>query len=535
MKIQNDEGLGNVVLENDLDRHTKWAKFMFPRIQVMKEMLRDSGVLTICIDDRELFNLGKMCDEVFGEKNRIAIINWQKLGGPQTYTHVSPATEYILVYAKNLEKTKTGLMPRSEEYLNKFKNPDKDPRGTWVVGDPSSQTPTFSMVYAIQNPFTGEIHYPPRGCWTFAKPKMKKFLEGWGSEYQEVDIKDGKSPALLIKGFLTKNLENPIQDLAIQASSKKAYEVLEKGPWPKIIFSHGGKGKPQQKRYLADMKEGHIPIIWWGKEDYENPIELGVVSWDLAQSGTTAVASSEISRSVGRGHGFETAKPLKLLNKLIQLWCPPNGLVLDPFAGSGTTGHAVLQLNKETEAERKFILIERGFNIKEEDKEENNYCRTLLQNRLKAVITGKWADGKQHEPVEAGFRFLKLEKKIDALLLLQMERKEMIDAVIESYGGNTDEDVTKLNSRTNFKYLIAKSRNKEGIYLIWEGKDKENNFTYQTYRQIVEESKNAELRPVFHVYARKNLYQNDNTRFWKIPDQILIDFGVDVKSEPFNE
>jgi adenine-specific DNA-methyltransferase len=92
-----------------------------------------------------------------------------------------------------------------------------------------------------------------------------------------------------------------------------------------------------------------------------------------------------------------------------------------------------------------------------------------------------------------------------------------------------------LNGRKSFKYLIAESKKKEGIYLIWEGKDKENNFTYQTYRQIVEESKNAELRPVFHVYARLNLYQNDNVLFWKIPDQILIDFGVDVKSEPFNE
>jgi adenine-specific DNA-methyltransferase len=62
---------------------------------------------------------------------------------------------------------------------------------------------------------------------------------------------------------------------------------------------------------------------------------------------------------------------------------------LDPFAGTGTTGHAVLDLNKETGTKRKLILIERGFNIKEEDKEENNYCRILLQKRLKAVITGK--------------------------------------------------------------------------------------------------------------------------------------------------
>src|SRR6185369_16453920 len=117
-------------------------KFMLPRIQMMRQMLKSNGVLAFCIDERELFRLGMILNEVFGENNRIAIINWQKMGGPQTYTHVSPATEYILVYAKDLEKSATSLMPRSEDYIKRFKNPDNDPLGTWVVGDPSSQTPT---------------------------------------------------------------------------------------------------------------------------------------------------------------------------------------------------------------------------------------------------------------------------------------------------------------------------------------------------------------------------------------------------------
>jgi len=104
-------------------------KFMLPRIQMMRQLLKPNGVLAFCIDERELFRLGMILDEIFGEKNRIAIINWQKLGGPKTYTHVSPATEYILVYAKNIERTKTNLISRTDEYLKQFKNPDKDPRG----------------------------------------------------------------------------------------------------------------------------------------------------------------------------------------------------------------------------------------------------------------------------------------------------------------------------------------------------------------------------------------------------------------------
>ncbi|MCE8163938.1 MAG: site-specific DNA-methyltransferase [Candidatus Moeniiplasma glomeromycotorum] len=533
----NDPGLGDYVKADDPSRHTKWMKFMLPRIQMMRQMLKINGVLAFCIDERELFRLGMMLDEVFGEKNRIAIINWQKLGGPQTYTHVSPATEYILVYAKDLENSTTGLIPRNEEYLKRFKNPDNDLAGAWVVGDPSSQTPTFSMVYALQNPFTGEIHYPPRGCWTFTKSKMKQFLEGWGSEYQEVDIKDGKSTALLVKGFSIKNIENPLNDPHIQTSSQKAQVILEKGPWPKIIFSHGGKGKPQQKRYLADMKEGHIPITYWGKENYENPIELGVVSWDLSQSGTTAVASSEISHSVGRGHGFDTGKPLKLFQKIIQLWCSPNGLVLDPFAGSGTTGHAVLQLNKETGANRSFILMETG-NLENND----NYCRTLLQKRLAAAITGKWADDKEHEPLGGGFKFTALDKQINNQAILQMERNELIDTIIASRIDKYQQKYQNLqilksevySAKQKHRYLIAKNSNQEGFFLIWDGPNQNVNFTKEVYQKVVLEANENNLNPPYHVYARLYLCQVDSVNFYQIPNSILLDFGFDLEKDEFN-
>ena len=93
---------------------------------------------------------------------------------------------------------------------------------------------------------------------------------------------------------------------------------------------------------------------------------------------------AELKALVEDEANFVGVKPLKLFKKIIQLWCPPNGLVLDSFAGSGTTGHAVLQLNKETGANRSFILIQQG-NVKNGD----DYCRTLLQKRLQAAIAGK--------------------------------------------------------------------------------------------------------------------------------------------------
>ncbi len=111
----NDSGLGELVSPDDGAKHTKWMRFMWPRLQMMKAMLRQNGVLAICIDHRELFHLGQMLDELFGEKNRLAIINWQKAYSPRSdRTHVSTATEYVLVYAKNLDKASTALLSRTD-------------------------------------------------------------------------------------------------------------------------------------------------------------------------------------------------------------------------------------------------------------------------------------------------------------------------------------------------------------------------------------------------------------------------------------
>lgn len=97
----NDPGIGDIVAADEAGRHTKWMKFMWPRLQMMKAMLKPGGVLAICIDFRELFRLGQMLDELFGEKNRLGIINWQRTYSPSNDAeHLAVATKYVLVYAK---------------------------------------------------------------------------------------------------------------------------------------------------------------------------------------------------------------------------------------------------------------------------------------------------------------------------------------------------------------------------------------------------------------------------------------------------
>jgi len=117
----NDPELGSIVTLEDGSRHTKWIKFMYPRIQMMYSMLKPNGILAICIDERELFHLGMMLNEVFGEENRIGLINWQKSYSPKNDSvHLSSATEYVLVYAKNKGNAKTELLARTEEMNSKW-------------------------------------------------------------------------------------------------------------------------------------------------------------------------------------------------------------------------------------------------------------------------------------------------------------------------------------------------------------------------------------------------------------------------------
>ena len=186
----NDPDLGEVVTVEDGSKHTKWMKFMLPRIQMMRAMLKANGVLAICIDEREFFHLGMLLNETFGEENRVGIINWQKSYAPKNdSTHLSSATEYILVYAKNKEQTKTGLLGRTEQMNAKYKNPDNDPEGLWRDDNPIARTKSDKDRYAIQSPFTGALHYPGTGSWRNTKRNMKSFLEAWGSKYVEKDLR----------------------------------------------------------------------------------------------------------------------------------------------------------------------------------------------------------------------------------------------------------------------------------------------------------------------------------------------------------
>lgn len=531
----NDPDLGPLVSVEDGSRHTKWMKSIVPRLQLMKAMLKPQGVIAVCIDDNELFHLGMILNEIFGESNRLAIINWQKTTSKNDAGHVAKTTEYVLVYAKDADLAETGRLEATEKSKARFRNPDSDLKGRWKQGDATAREWREATSYAIQSPFTGELHRPDNRHWSNVKKQMKDWLEGWGSRYEEVNLDDGCSSALVLKGYTPNALPN-VNARILQKARSAATKRLDAGNWPPLYFGLQGESKPMLKVYETDVRAGIVPPTFWSDDFEFEPDDIGCVAWDHSQTGRSREGTEELRRVLGTDAQFETIKPLKLIKKLVQLWCPPDGLVLDPYAGSGTTGHAVLELNKESGSSRRFILIEQG-----RPEEGDKYARTLTWTRLKRAITGErpGPDGKiskRADPLGGGFEFRALTNQIDARTVLTMKRDDLIDVVITSHWETNNRNAPTLIriDDLKYKYLVGRNEQGNGYFIIWSGDGPVGKLDLDAYRQVLLEGRRENLVPPYHVYARYEVYQSSNVIFYKIPDKILAHLGLNESTDAFN-
>jgi len=531
----NDPELGQIVKMEDGSRHTKWMKALLPRLNMMHAMLKPSGILAICIDDNELFHLGMMLDEIFGETNRLAIINWQKTTPKNQATHVSVTTEYVLVYAKDSQLARTGSLERSEKSNVRFQNLDNDQFGAWKQDNLTAPERSKTSDYSIQSPFTGEFHNPGNRHWANRRSQMREWLEQWGVEYEDCDIADKRGKALALKGWSQAKSDNE-RAVIIKAACCIAEQRLADGNWPVLYWGTDGYQKPVRKTHQLAVRSGAVPITFW-VDEAEAPVNLDSVSWLTSESGRSRDGVEELAAIVGKDHGFETVKPMKLFKKIIQLWCNPNGLVLDPYAGSGTTGHAVLELNKEQNANRRFILIEQG-----SPERGDKYARSLTQVRLSRAISGERLTKSNElfsvaEGLPGGFQFRMLTKKIDSKTVLTMRKDELIDLLITSHWENGRRGSSGLIriDEPGYKYLVGSNEQGEGYFLIWNGGDKVGQLDADTYTVVVQEGKRAGLKQPYHVYARYEVYQSRSVIFYKVPDKILAHLGLNENSDAFNE
>ncbi len=313
--------LGEVVGKEgeDLCRHDKWLCMMYPRLQLLKRLLADDGVIFISIDDNEQPHLRAIMDEIFGGRNFITSVIWQKVYSPKnTAKHFSEDHDFIMIYARDAVVWRPHPMPRTASQNKAYKNPDNDQRGPWKAGDLSARNFYSEGTYPITCPSGRVIEGPPKGnYWRFSK----------------------------------ENFKNLDQD-------------------SRIWWGKNGNNVPAIKRFLSEVKQGVVPQTLWQYKDVGHTQD--------AKKELLAVLDFETSADV-----FITPKPTKLIDRILHIATDKNSIILDSFAGSGTTAHAVLNLNKKDGGNRKFILIEMM-----------DYAETITAERVKRVIDG-YGEGKK--------------------------------------------------------------------------------------------------------------------------------------------
>ncbi|KAF5058142.1 DNA methylase [anaerobic digester metagenome] len=188
---------------------------IYPRLRLARNLLTVDGVIFISIDDNEVENLKKVCNEVFGEENFIACTIWKKRSTPPNDKVIGAAHEYILIYAKSSSEVELNLRKRTSEQLSRYKNPDNHPKGPWTSGDLMANVKggryVQSLYYPIVNPNTGEEHYPSsNGNWRFNKETVEKLIAN-----------------------------------------------------NEIYFGKDGKGRPKLKRFLSEVKDGITYTTLW--------------------------------------------------------------------------------------------------------------------------------------------------------------------------------------------------------------------------------------------------------------------------------
>lgn len=340
--------LGSVVGKEaeDLSRHDKWLCMMYPRVRLLKEFLSPQGMIFVSIDDNEVHSLRYLMDEIFGKNNFVVNIIWQKMDSPSSNVGeriFSNYHDHTLVYASNISKMTARQLPKPE-ILNAY--PDE------IDGKRARLRQLRKNGKSARREDREKMWFPmfaPDGTEVWPIHPTEGWEGRWAiGEKTYLKIKDTKEFA-----------------------------------WKK----RDGRWTPYKAEYAPDD-----PVV-------PNPSILTDV-------GQNRQAKAILNEMLGSNHGFDTPKPLGLLKRIIEISCDKDSIVLDSFAGSGTTGHAVLEANKIDGGSRKFILVEHQAKISE----------TVTSRRLRQAINGYIpTDGSEEEAVEgtgSGFRFCALAEPL---------------------------------------------------------------------------------------------------------------------------
>lgn len=354
----------------DLSRHDKWLCMMYPRLKLLQKLLAENGAIFISIDDTEYANLKLICDEIFGMNCFVSNISWQRTYSTRNDSKgIVNEVEHIAVYSKQPDWNPNKL-PRTAEMDSKYKNPDND-IALWRTDNafaPGAATHQ-GMVYAIQHPFTGQMIYPSNNaCWRYQQEQMLEIMRGW-CDYELRDLNDAHERAVVC-GVADEDVRQGVKAIVLteplEVSAQKAQAIYDRGQWPRFFFTKGGKGGIARKTYLNNIG-GKLPTNFW----------------PFSETGHTDEAKKEMLAIFDGKATFDTPKPRRLIEFVLKIAGDKDALILDSFAGSGTTAHAVLNMNRADGGNRRFILVEMG-----------DYADTITAERVKRVING-YGEGKK--------------------------------------------------------------------------------------------------------------------------------------------
>ena len=288
--------------------HSMWLTLIRDRLEVIRTLLAEDGSLWITIDDNEAHYLKVVCDEVFGRGNFVANAFWQKTPTRENRTDFSAVHDHILVYAKNrgIWKEIRNPLPASESQLDRFTNPDNDPRGPWASLPAHAKAEVGrrqAQFFTITTPSGREVDPPAGRCWLYTEPRFKEM------------VADNR-----------------------------------------IWFGATGGNAPRVKKFLSEVQAGLVPSTFWSAQEV----------------GTNGQAKSELVNLFPGEVPFSTPKPEALIQRVIHIATNPGDLVLDSFAGSGTTGAVAHKMG------RRWIMVELG-----------EHCHTHIVPRLKKVVDGQ--------------------------------------------------------------------------------------------------------------------------------------------------
>ena len=253
--------------------HSKWLAMMWPRLELLRDLLAEDGSIWVSIDDNEGHYLKVIMDEVFGRKNFVANVLWQKMHTRENRTDVSAVHDHVILFARNRDvwKETRNVLPASESQLDRFTNPDNDPRGSWAslpAHAKAEKGRRKEQFFKVTTP-SGRIVDPPSGrCWLYTEERFAEM------------VKDNR-----------------------------------------IWFGTSGANVPRVKKFLAEVQQGLVPSTLWLYQDV----------------GTTGEAKNETTGLFPEEIPFSTPKPERLIQRILHIATNPGDLVLDSFLGSGTT------------------------------------------------------------------------------------------------------------------------------------------------------------------------------------------------------